>query len=94
MSQPNPSNPDSFILPIRKLLIEFNQQRKNQAGLRSFLALSSTQDSKNPSLYQFVKAFPFVEFVVRPTGGSGILKGFYRKFIQSKSIKSFVFQAN
>ncbi|PLW31548.1 hypothetical protein PCANC_17132 [Puccinia coronata f. sp. avenae] len=86
MSQPNPSNPDSFILPIRKLLIEFNQQRKNQAGLRSFLALSSTQDSKNPSLYQFVKAFPFVEFVVRPTGGSGILKGFYLNNNRIKTI--------
>ncbi|KNZ50623.1 hypothetical protein VP01_4326g1 [Puccinia sorghi] len=85
ITQPNPSSPESFILPIRKLLIEFNQQRKNQAGLRNFLALSSTPDSKNPSLYHFVKAFPFVEFVVKPTGGSGILKGFYRQSIQTRS---------
>ncbi|KAI9603327.1 hypothetical protein H4Q26_002648 [Puccinia striiformis f. sp. tritici PST-130] len=66
ISQPNPSNPESFILPIRKLLI----------------------DSKNPSLYQFVKDFPFVEFVVRPTGGSGILKAFYLNNNRIKTIPS------
>ncbi|KAH9452112.1 hypothetical protein MJO28_009029 [Puccinia striiformis f. sp. tritici] len=88
ISQPNPSNPESFILPIRKLLIEFNQQRGTQSGLRTFLSLSSPppSSSKNPSLYQFVKDFPFVEFVVRPTGGSGILKAFYLNNNRIKTI--------
>ncbi|KAA1064368.1 hypothetical protein PGTUg99_020251 [Puccinia graminis f. sp. tritici] len=86
ITQPNPSNPESFILPIRKLLIEFNQQRQNQNGLRNFLSLSSAPESKNPSLYKLVKQFPFVEFVVRPTGGSGILKGFYLNNNRIKTI--------
>ncbi|MBW0463080.1 hypothetical protein O181_002795 [Austropuccinia psidii MF-1] len=79
LTQPNRSNPEAFILPIRKLMIEFNQQRANQSGLRDFLASS-------PWFYQIVKSHPFVEFVVKPTGGAGILKGFYLNNNRTKTI--------
>lgn len=82
---------------IRKLLIEFNQQRQNQSGLRNFLSLPSDHPhpssssfhhgrSQTPNLYRFVKDFPFVEFVVKPTGGSAILKGFYLNNNRTKTI--------
>lgn len=70
ITTPTHADPSKFILPLRKLVFEYNEQRVNQAGLRTYLT--------SAYLFQLASQNPGVEVVVRRAGGAGIAKGFYR----------------
>ncbi|EGG01431.1 uncharacterized protein MELLADRAFT_111032 [Melampsora larici-populina 98AG31] len=69
ITTPTKADPSQFILPLRKLVFEYNEQRANQAGLRTYLT--------SAYLFQIASENPSVEVVVRRAGGAGIAKGFY-----------------
>ncbi|CAH7665930.1 hypothetical protein BY996DRAFT_4575407 [Phakopsora pachyrhizi] len=82
----NRSDPNSFILPIRKVLINFNEERSNQKGLRNYLACLDRDISNQNSLMRLIRSYPNVEFVIRRSAGSGTLKGFYLNNNRTKTI--------
>ncbi|KAG0144319.1 hypothetical protein CROQUDRAFT_47505 [Cronartium quercuum f. sp. fusiforme G11] len=78
ITTPTKADPSKFILPLRKLVFEYNEQRANQAGLRAYLTSSY--------LFQVANQNPSVEVVVRRAGGAGIAKGFYLNNNRTKVI--------
>ncbi|KAH9820828.1 hypothetical protein DFH28DRAFT_884185 [Melampsora americana] len=78
ITTPTKADPSQFILPLRKLVFEFNEQRANQAGLRTYLT--------SAYLFQIASQNPSVEVVVRRAGGAGIAKGFYLNNNRTKTV--------
>lgn len=77
ISSPSPSSPQSYILPIRKLLVSYHEKLESHRGLRAWIQRHA------PAI---ARKFPSVEVVLATHLRRGaLLKGFYRAYLYTPS---------